>query len=257
MRVPILSAAEYATLHLKGWISEQAMNDGGALSGYTPEQMHQLFLARGRPATTHQVHIGYARGGILPGATSERDAFQTAVENSDIRPEYGDLLWAGRYTLPSAFVMRALTQTGVWSETKAADRLRQAGWIPEDADEAAKAWAGGTSTAGADAHTAKAQTQLWTTTHRSYISAESDDATATAALEAAGVDTATVPSVLALWAQERELVRKQLTPAQIKKAYKDAAVNAETGLAWTRDEALAALISRGYASTDADSFLTI
>lgn len=257
MRHPVLSAAEYATLYLKGWITEQAMNEGGALTGYTPEQMHDLYLSHGRPATTHQVHIGYARGGELPGAANEREAFRTAVRNSDIRPEYEPLLWASRYTLPSAFVMRSLTQTGVWSQAKAAERLRMAGWIPEDADEAAAAWAGGTSTGTSDPHAEKAQTQLWTTTHRSYIAAESDDATATTALEAAGVDAGSVPAVLALWQQERELVRKQLTPAQIKKAYNTAAVNAETGEAWTKDEALAALIARGYSTTDAASFLNI
>jgi hypothetical protein len=37
--------------------------------------------------------------------------------------------------------MRQLTASGVWSEAKAAKRLKDIGWIPSDADEAAKAWA--------------------------------------------------------------------------------------------------------------------
>lgn len=247
MRHPVLTAPVYATLHLKGWISEAEMNDGGALTGYTPEQMHLLYLERGRPATTHQVHIGYARGGALPGASGERDAFDTAVKQSDIRPEYADLLWASRYTLPTPFVMRTLTQTGVWSESKAADRLRQAGWIPEDADEAARAWATGGTGAGADPHVTKAQNQLWTATHSSYVKDRTDDATAQTKLAALGVAAGAIPGVLALWQEERELVRAGLTAAQIKKAYSEGT--------FTQAEAVARLVELGWSAADANVYL--
>src|SRR5205823_6277940 len=106
-------------------------------------------------------------------------------------------------------------------------------------------------------HVAKAQTQLWGTAHRSYIAAESDDAAASAALATAGVAPAAVPQVLDLWRAERDLIRKQLTPAQIKKAYAKSATNEATGAAWTRDEALAALVERGYAPLAAADYLNI
>jgi hypothetical protein len=106
------------------------------------------------------------------------------------------------------------------------------------------AWTGG-ATAG-DSHTAKAQTQLWTTTHRSYVAEEIDDATATASLSAAGVAAAAVPAILALWKQERALIRKQLSPAQIKKAVREGVPNPDTGQPWTQADGLAALAARGY-----------
>jgi uncharacterized membrane protein YgcG len=46
---------------------------------------------------------------------------------------------------------------------------------------------------------------------------------------------------------ERSLIRKQLTPAQVKKAYKD-------GL-YTRQQAVDALLARGYDQADADTLL--
>src|SRR5205814_2025236 len=58
LRQPVLTAAEYAGLRLRGWITKAEAEAGGALTGYSPEQMEQLFLNRGRPATTHQVWIG-------------------------------------------------------------------------------------------------------------------------------------------------------------------------------------------------------
>lgn len=248
MRHPVLSAPEFATLHLKGWISEQAMNDGGALTGFTPEQMHQLYLARGRPATVHQIHIGYARGGSLAGAADEKDAIQTAVQQSDIRPEYGELLYAGRYTLPTPFVMRTLTQTKVWSEAKAATRLKQAGWIPQDADEAAAAWAGGSTTgAAADPHVTKADNQLWTSVHSSYVKDRTDDAEATTALTLIGVASGAIPEVLARWQAEREIQRAGLSAAQIKKAYSEGT--------FPKDEATARLVELGWSAADAGVYL--
>jgi hypothetical protein len=53
------------------------------------------------------------------------------------------------------------------------------------------------------------------------------------------------------------LIRRQLTPAQIKKAYLKAARNAATGAPWTRDEAIAALISEGYSIQTANDYLDI
>lgn len=58
-----------------------------------------------------------------------------------------------------------------------------------------------------------------------------------------------------MWDVERELVRKQLTPAQLKKAYKGADTNPATGAPWTLDEAIARLVGMGYSHNDAVTFL--
>jgi hypothetical protein len=76
-------------------------------------------------------------------------------------------------------------------------------------------------------------------------------------LASLGLTTANQDAVLALWDSERTLVRKQLTPAQVKKAYVKGIKNQATGATWTRDDALAALIERGYATTEANEFLDL
>jgi hypothetical protein len=130
------------------------------------------------------------------------------------------------------------------------------GW-PLDVAQSAATLFGAGATATVDPHVTKAENQLWTTLHRSYVAEETDDATATTTLGTLGVAAAAIPQILALWEQERALIRKQLTPAQVKKAYKGLVTNPETGTAWTLEDALAALIARGYSMNDATTFLEL
>src|SRR5262249_41894862 len=158
--------------------------------------------------------------------------YKEAIQRSDIRPEFADIVYHDRYTYPSAFVLRSLAQAGDLGGQQAVEQvLLEIGWKPSFATQVSTAWT--TSSGGADSHVAKAQTQLWTTTHRSYVAEEIDDATATAALTAAQVSAAAIPQILALWKQERNLVRKQLSPTQIRKAVAGAVVNPATGQPWS------------------------
>ncbi len=152
LRDRVLSAATYATLALKGWITTADMHDGGALTGYTPEQMDLLFKEHGRPATTHQIHIGYARGGRYDGESlDERETFRRGVFQSDIRPEWEPLLWAQRYSYPAAFVLRALAQAGDLTEEQTKTILLYEGWEPTLAEQVAAKWSSGGSTAAKEA----------------------------------------------------------------------------------------------------------
>ena len=83
------------------------------------------------------------------------------------------------------------------------------------------------------------------------------DAQATAALTTAGVPAAEIQPVLDIWQTERGLDRKPLSAAQTKKAWVEQVVNPDTGAAWTRDEALAALVELGYSTADANTFLEL
>lgn len=238
--------------HSFGWAVEQARRHGMSEADATV-----IYQNQGRPMAVRLITQGLARGGVFKPEPGEiTDPYLAAIVEGNLKPAYYDLAMANRYTLPSAFVMRSLTEAGTWTQEKAAQRLKEAGWIPEDADEAAAAWAGGKSPS-ADAHVGKAQTQLWNTTHRSYVAGESDDAAASAALAAAGVASGSIAGVLALWQHERELIRRQLTPAQVKKAWAKPITNQATGAAWTRDDAIAALVERGYSVAEANEFLDL
>jgi hypothetical protein len=253
----ILSAATWVTAHLKGHATADEMHAGGAAWGYSPEDMDLWFETEGNPATPHQIHIGYARGAELPGAGDEKAAILKSVQQGRTRPEYFDLIYAGRYSYPSAFVLRSLVQTNAITQQEGEQALLFSGWEPTFAAKVAAAWAGGTTGTATDTHVAKAQTQLWTQTHKSYLAGEVSATVARNKLGQAGVDAASIAAVLGVWDHEKELIRKQLTPAQIKKALTKSARNAATGQTWTRDEAIAALLNLGYDVTTANDYLDI
>jgi hypothetical protein len=255
LRHPVLSATQAATLRLKGWISAETSYELGALTGYTQEEMDRIYLSMGRPAAPGQMWTAAARGVDGPDGTPMDEAqFLKGIRESDIRPEWGPMLWRIRYLYPSLFQLTRLVTSGAIDAATGAEWARKARYAPEVVTALHDSWAGTATTKG-DPHLAKAETQLWNRTHSSFLAYESDEATVTATLPLAGVAASAIPAVLERWTAERALIRKTLTPAQIKKAYKDVAPNAETGAAWTRDDAIAALIKLGYTGTGAENLL--
>ena len=257
LRRHLLTPSQYEEAALRGILTKAEADAGAALSGMEPEDADLLFQIMGRPLVVHQITTGLARGGKFGGTYADvPEPYRDAIRRSNIRPEYARLAYSNRYSYPSAFVLRSLAQSGELGDAAAVQAiLEQIGWPPDLAAKVAPAWVGGSS--GTDAHVSKAQTQLWTTLHRSYIAGESTKTAARPVLASLGMNTAAQDAVLALWDTERGLVRKQLTPAQIKKAYTKGIKNQATGATWTRDDALAALIERGYATTEANEFLDL
>lgn len=243
----ILSGPEWAGLWLRGWVTEEQAKAGGALDGWDAAAMERLYENRGRPATTRQVHIGYARGGALPGAANEREAFETAVKQSNIRTEYSDLLWHSRYTYPSAFVVRGLTEDGTFSEADARRILTESGWPPEFADKAAAKWAGATTAGPGSKWADRARGRLFTAAHSDYLDGNADEADARAMLQAVGVGAAEQDTVLNLWNLERSRTRRDLTQAQILKLVKKTI--------WQREQGQAALEDIGMDAGDASDLL--
>lgn len=257
LRVPLLSAATAVRLYLKGWWTQQQMNALGAEWGYTPEQMNDWYLASGRPAAPGQMATAIARGVDGPdGKPMDKAQFIKGIKESDIRPEWAEMLYGIRYLYPPLF------QTVRLLNNKTIDAPTARLWLknsryPPDVIDAIIEGSAGASTGAADTHTSKAQTQLWTTTHRSYLAREISATVARNALGRAGVPADVIAGVLGIWDTERELIRKQLTPANIKKAYAKGSRNAATGTTWTRDEAIAALVDLGYAPLVANDYLDI
>jgi hypothetical protein len=113
-----------------------------------------IYQNQGRPMNIHAIQQALARGAKFNPEPGEiTDPFDAAIVEGNLKPAYYELAKSLRFTLPSVFTMRALAESGVWSEAKTAERLKWAGWLPADADEAAKAWsAGGTTKKGLTAH---------------------------------------------------------------------------------------------------------
>ncbi len=164
------------------------------------------------------------------------------------------MLWDARFLYPPLFQITRLVQAGAIDAATAKDWAEKDRYPPEVVNALHDYWTQPTGST-ADSHIGRAQTQLWSTLHRSYLAGDTDAATVTVKLPEAGVSAAAIPTVLATWDHEREVIRQRLTPAQVKKAWAKAVPNPLTSAPWTRDEALAELLSRGWSSQDANTFL--
>jgi hypothetical protein len=253
----LLTPGTLVQRRLRGYDDDATFHDRMRLHGFRAQQADDWFEASGRPLAPQQMLDLIARKGPSPtgaGAFSFKDFRQGMVE-SDIKPKYSTPAEALYHKYPPLFQLRRAVESGGITKGRAREIMLIERYEVQDIDGLLASWnATGTT---ADPHVTKAENQLWTTLHRSYVAEESDDAVADQTLTTIGVSDAARPRVVELWKLERELIRKQLTPAQIKKAYAKPVLNPATGANWTVDDARAALIARGYSLADADTFLEL
>lgn len=243
----ILTAGQYAELQLRGFLSADQRRTLTAQHGMAASDSDLLYNLLGRSINVHQILIGQRRGGTYNGDTSHIPAeYLAALERGNLRPEYYNLGYAGRETYPSYFVTRALAQAGVISSERAKELFEGLGWPLDVADAAAAFYAVPTAKA-ADTHVTKAATQLWTATHKSYIAQESGDSDAAERFDLLGIPADSQQAILKLWDSERSLIRKQLSPVEVRKAIGQPGKD----VAW----ATAQLLDRGYNQEDATTFL--
>ncbi len=251
----IPSATDYVQAHLKGWIDEPAMYAGTAKHGMSKADTDLIYLRSGRPAAPGQMATAAARGIDGPdGSPMDKTQFLKGIKESDIRPEWGEMLWDSRFLYPPLFQLTRLVQADAITPEVARDWAVKDRYPPEVVNALFKYWNQPTAGKG-DTHLAKAQTQLWSTLHRSYLAGDTDEATVTAKLPEAGVSAGVVSDVLALWNHEREVIRQRMSASQVKKAWVKTVTNTVTGQPWTREDALAELLSRGWSAQDANAFL--
>ncbi len=207
LRHPVLSATQAATLRLKGWISADTAAELGALTGYTAEQMERLYLALGRPAAPVQMFTAWARGVDGPAGTPlDREQFLQGIRESDIRPEWGPLLWGIRHAYPSLFQLRRAVQDGSIAPARARTILRYERYEQQDIDGLVASWT--SEGDGAQAEPTKAEVV------REYESRVLDLATATRLLRQLGVADAEITTLLQL--SDYRVVRSSLTAAMTK-----------------------------------------
>lgn len=243
----IPTARDFLENALRGYRTLADAIGGAALHGMSTEHATMIYQNQGRPMAVRLITQALARGGKFKPEPGEiKDPYDAAIVEGSLKPAYYDLAKSLRYTMPSPFAIRQLATSKVWDEQTTRTRLLWLGWNPDDARDVAHAWAGGGG-ATADPHVAKAQVQLWTATHKAYVLGEIADTAARDDLAAAGVTTGAVDDVLTLWNRERELVRRTLSPAQVKKAFRD--------VLFDRDTAVSRLMALGYTADDAGTLL--
>jgi hypothetical protein len=251
----ILTSHNYAELELRGYLDRSERLAGTRKHGMSDADSDLLYDVLGRSIPVHQIETGEARGGVYNGPIDAiPEPFLASLRRGNLRREYFNLAYANRYSYPSGFMIRGLAQSGELSEAETHEILLEIGWKPALAAKFAARWTAGQA-AVADPNVKKAETQLWTRLHRSYIAGETDTTAAKEVLDQLGVPAAAQDEVLALWLTERSLAVKQLTAAQVKKAYLGAVENPATGVPWTREDALTRLIQMGFTYNDANTLL--
>lgn len=247
LRQQVLSARDAAELWLRGWIDEAQAKAIGALTGYDAEAMQLLYLNRGRPATTRQVFLGLRHGAKrgAPAGSIDPD-YLTAIRNSNVRDEYANLLWAQRHTYPSLFQLSRLVQAGALTVERGTQILWFQGYEQTDIDALAAYWQAPAATA-AQKWADRARGRLFTVTHDEYLDESIDRARALALVQQVGASAAEAEHVLATWDAELSIRRLELTPAQIRKAWRAGRYDDQT--------ALAELVERHMTPEDADTFL--
>ena len=251
----ILTSHDSAELQLRGFLTRDERLKHTEAHGMNDADSDLLYDLLGRSIPAHQITTGEARGGTFEGPTDTIPAaYLQSLQRGNLRPEYYDLAYANRYSYPSAFFFRLLLQTGELTADEGYDAFLKLGWPPDLARKIADALATTKGTA-ADPHVTKAQNQLWTAAHRTYVGQTSGTVETKAALSQIGVAPASQAAILGLWDTERSMIRKQLTPAQIKKAIGGKVTNPDTGLPWTSQDGVNAMLDRGYSQEDAQTFL--
>jgi len=219
---PLLTPATIVNQRLRGWRDTAWMDARLAEHGFTAEQAKDLFEGQGRPITNRQVFIGERRGGVYNGPTGAIDPpFLKSLQESNIRPEWYNLAWAQRHSLPSAFVLRRLAQDGDITPEQTRELLMWSGWPTFLVDAVVTSWTGAAGgTTAVDARVKSAQTQAVTEIRSAYLLGQSDEATERGWMVRVGIDAAVQDGLFPIWDVMREVPQKGLSAAQIVKAYR-------------------------------------
>lgn len=125
LRWSVLSHLQYVEARVRGWITNEQMYAGGALTGYTPAQLDLLHSTHGRPISARGVARGLARGGVRldpvadftganpQGANGENvdpipDTLFKAMQQSNVQQQWYDLERRDIVNYPSLFMLNRL-----------------------------------------------------------------------------------------------------------------------------------------------------
>jgi hypothetical protein len=200
----ILTAGEYAELQLRGYLDRGERLAQTERHGMSTADSDLLYNLLGRSIPEHQITTGFARGGEFEGPIDTiPKAYLQSLQRGNLRPEYYNLAYANRYSLPSAFVLRSITTGGEITQEQAHTLLLEIGWPPWLAETVAAAWAPQGAVAKLDPWVKAQQTRLVTAMHKAAVKT----GVARTALEPYLVplvpDLADRDAIFQLWADER------------------------------------------------------
>jgi hypothetical protein len=244
----IPSVTDYVQAHLKGWIDAPAMYAGTARHGMTKADTDLTYLRSGRPAAPGQMATAVARGIDGPdGSPMDRQQFLKGIAESDIRPEWGPMLYDSRYLYPPLFQLTRLVQAGAVTADTAAEWATFDRYPPAVVNALHTYWTQSKTEQTVSTPARLATTQARAALHKRFLVDRIDSAGVLSGLELLGSDPAEAGHILEMWTLEKGWLVKPLTPSQIKKLYTQGTI--------TIDEATLALEELHMSEGDATSYL--
>ena len=202
----ILTSNNYAELELRGFLTADqraALTDQHGLSRSDSDRLVDLL---GRSISVHQVTTGLARGGKYPGSYANvPEPYKSAIQRSNIRQEWSELDYANRFSYPSGFQIKAEATSGAMDEAQVEQLLLEVGWSPRWAKFFAQQWTAQAKGIAVDPWVKKADTQLWTATHKAYKGGAIDETLARTNFDLIGIAAAAQDQIIARWDAEKNL----------------------------------------------------
>lgn len=126
LRWSVLSELQYVEARVRGWITNEQLYAGGALTGYTKEQLDLLHSTHGRPISARGVARGLARGGKRLDPVADftganpiaadgsavapiPDTLFKAMQQSNVQQQWYDIERHDIVNYPSLFMLNRLS----------------------------------------------------------------------------------------------------------------------------------------------------
>lgn len=221
----------------------------GLKRGLSPEWAAAYWAAHWELPSIEQAFRMFHRSVPMPGGgTFGETELDTLLRTKDVMPYWRGPLKEIAYIVPGRVDLRRMFRADVIDEARVRRGYLDLGYAPDVADtlvdfavdEKENAAAGGNLPA-------RYRRALIARLYRLFLMHDATEAEARNLMSQVGIRGETIDDVLELWALERTIVRAELTPAQIRSAWKKGRL--------TEAEALAELDERGYTPTDAGDFL--
>ena len=220
----------------------QAFTSAAAMHGMTDEYARQYWAAHWRLPSAMQGYRMLWRGEISEAQLSG------LLKALDYPAIWRERLQAIAYLVPGRIDLKRMLRHEILNREQVKAGYQRLGYTPADAEYLTQiAEAEQSSATTSNPWMTRARSRLYTVAHNEYVDRSIDDATATGVLTQIGVPAPERGPVLALWQRERDLQRLELTPAQIRKAYRKDQYDEATALAELRE--------RGMTAADAETFL--
>lgn len=199
------TAHDFVEKRLRGWTDDAGMYAGTARHGMSEPDTDTLFLISGRPISAHQIFIGILRGGVYDGPTDHIDPhWLKGAQESNIRPEWYNILWAGRYSFPPLFQLNNLVKAGAVPPDTAAQWATWEGQAPEVVTVLTAYWqsvfpTGKAAAAKPDPAISAARAAAVTAIRKAYVGGGISALTAAQDLADLGVSEAAQAKVITDW----------------------------------------------------------